>query len=430
MGISHHNMGRLNLLILLAVSTVTYGFPERNGKHVGLFNYVTFPNDVCMGDGTVTGSAGSLNGDCYTKQECDQLGGTAAGNCAESYGVCCVFMPACGETVRQNLTYLVQAETQAPSTIFCSYTICPVTSSVNRIRLDFTTFIIGDPVLLPDVTGAAAGTATVGSSVGDCVDDTFSVSSGDGIGSPVICGVNSGQHVIVDTDGKSCVVANFGFGGDAITREYEIRVLQYDRQNEIGGPPGCLQFFLGTTGLVSSFNWRDATGAQPHLSNQHYDVCVRRARGFCAICWTTFPVGNAANTKGSFGLSLSPAVIAQSKVGMTCTDDYIVIPNGVSGPSANGAAVNPLWSVTSNMIRIGNSKYCGRFLHHTTAQVVDEQVCSFVTPFTLTVVTDDNENLVGAGTNVAHTNEASGADANAPLGTMGFSLAYVQQACP
>ena len=43
-----------------------------------------------MGDGTVTGSAGSLNGNCYTKQECDQLGGTAAGNCAESYGVCCV----------------------------------------------------------------------------------------------------------------------------------------------------------------------------------------------------------------------------------------------------------------------------------------------------------------------------------------------------
>ena len=47
-------------------------------------------------------------------------------------------MPACGETVTQNLTYLIQAETQAPSTMFCSYTICPVKSSVNRIRLDFT----------------------------------------------------------------------------------------------------------------------------------------------------------------------------------------------------------------------------------------------------------------------------------------------------
>ena len=62
--------------------------------------------------------------------------------------------------------------------------------------------------------------------------------------------------MIVDTDGEQCVIASFGFGGDAITREYEIRVLQYKKQNELGGPAGCLQFFLATTGLVSTFNWR------------------------------------------------------------------------------------------------------------------------------------------------------------------------------
>ena len=62
--------------------------------------------------------------------------------------------------------------------------------------------------------------------------------------------------MIVDTDGEQCVIASFGFGGDAITREYEIRVLQYKKQNELGGPAGCLQFFLATTGLVNTFNWR------------------------------------------------------------------------------------------------------------------------------------------------------------------------------
>ena len=41
--------------------------------------------------------------------------------------------------------------------------------------------------------GDAAGTTTLGSSLGDCVDDTFSV-SGTGKGSPVICGVNTGHH--------------------------------------------------------------------------------------------------------------------------------------------------------------------------------------------------------------------------------------------
>ena len=66
--------------------------------------------------------------------------------------------------------------------------------------------------------------------------------------------------VIVDTDGASCVTASFVFGGDSTEREYDIRVLQYEADNEMGGPPGCLQFLLGTvaaphSGTVTSFNW-------------------------------------------------------------------------------------------------------------------------------------------------------------------------------
>ena len=36
------------------------------------------------------GSNGALNGICYTKEECNKLGGTAASSCAEGYGVCCI----------------------------------------------------------------------------------------------------------------------------------------------------------------------------------------------------------------------------------------------------------------------------------------------------------------------------------------------------
>ena len=66
--------------------------------------------------------------------------------------------------------------------------------------------------------------------------------------------------MIVDTDGTNCVTASFVFGGDSVERQYDIRVLQYDRNNEMGGPPGCLQFLLGTvaaphSGTVSSFNF-------------------------------------------------------------------------------------------------------------------------------------------------------------------------------
>ena len=68
------------------------------------------------------------------------------------------------------------------------------------------------------------------------------------------------SKVIVDTDGENCVTASFVYGGDSVERQYDIRVLQYETNNEMGGPPGCLQFLLGTVaaphgGTVTSFNF-------------------------------------------------------------------------------------------------------------------------------------------------------------------------------
>ena len=66
--------------------------------------------------------------------------------------------------------------------------------------------------------------------------------------------------MVLDTDGVNCVTASFVFGLDAVERVYDIRVLQYETNNEMGGPPGCLQFLLGTvaaphSGTVTSFNF-------------------------------------------------------------------------------------------------------------------------------------------------------------------------------
>merc|ERR1711936_308048 len=95
-----------------------------------------------------------------------------------------------------------------------------------------------------------------------------------------------------DTNGETCVRASFSFGADTITRQYEVRVLQYDTKNSMGGPSGCLQFHIGTTGAVTTFNWNGLTGT--HLSSQNYNVCVRRARGMCAICWVPSTFGDTA----------------------------------------------------------------------------------------------------------------------------------------
>ena len=74
--------------------------------------------------------------------------------------------------------------------------------------------------------------------------------------------------MFVDTDGGKCVTVSFSFGADPIDREYEIRVIQYEKGNELGGPPGCLQFFIATTAAVISFNWRAGidTGGTNNLS--------------------------------------------------------------------------------------------------------------------------------------------------------------------
>jgi hypothetical protein len=43
----------------------------------------------------------------------------------------------CGGSAAENCTYLVQASTLTTTTSSCTYTICPCSSNICRIRLDF-----------------------------------------------------------------------------------------------------------------------------------------------------------------------------------------------------------------------------------------------------------------------------------------------------
>ncbi|KAJ8932629.1 hypothetical protein NQ314_014559 [Rhamnusium bicolor] len=70
-------------------------------KFFGLFTIVQFNNTHC----NATNSAGNYLGICYTATECTSNGGTAVGNCASGYGVCCVFRGTCGDSGSQNCTY-------------------------------------------------------------------------------------------------------------------------------------------------------------------------------------------------------------------------------------------------------------------------------------------------------------------------------------
>ena len=56
----------------------------------------------------------------------------------------------------------------------------------------------------------------------------------------------------------------------------EISIILY-----ISAPGGCIQYFTGVSGQLSSFNFKDANGRM--LSNTDYTMCIRTERNFCGI---------------------------------------------------------------------------------------------------------------------------------------------------
>lgn len=388
---------------------------SRDGKF-SIFQIIKFQNDPCTG--------GTRNGTCFTSAECTSAGGTKDGTCADGFGVCCITIISAGATTSLNQSYIVQTSTATSS----RFTICPCSTDVCRIRFDFTTFTLAGPASNVGTQAAASTllTANTGTESGDCITDTFSITGAFGSGTPVICGANTGQHVIVDSDGSECSIVNLGIGGGTTTRSLDIRVTQFKCGEEMGGPPGCLQWFTTTTGTIRSFNFpSQAAGATVaasvvHLSNQNYKSCVRKPAGATVLCLAPCTVVTAASitnmpatAQNSFGLSISQNAAAKSSSGTLCSTDYITIPGGINNLGAGISTQGVL------------NRFCGRCLETTAAGVactnaVTTSVCTNRTPWHIGVVTNEDEVALAAGAGTAIQTEAS----LPPGGIVGFSLCY------
>ena len=69
---------------------------------------------------------------------------------------------------------------------------------------------------------------------------------------------------------------------------------------------GCLQYYTGVSGTITSFNYDNINGRQ--LSNQDYSICIRTESNFCGIAYSvcnngvfsiTGPSGGSATTPGT-----------------------------------------------------------------------------------------------------------------------------------
>lgn len=414
----------------------------RDGKF-SIFNIIKFQNSPCVG--------GTRNGTCFTAAECEDNGGKKDGECADGFGVCCVTILANGAATALNQSYILsdssstgrrKRQTTTVPTGNQIFTICPCSSNVCRIRFDFTMFTLAGPVTglgtQAATTAPVPTTALFDDSLGDCHQDTFSITSSAGAGTPVICGTMTGQHLIVDSDGSGCSTVNMDITGTFATRMWDIMITQFVCGDENGGPPGCLQYFTGTNNIVRSFNYPNQAPntavplATTHLSNQHYTACFRREAGMTMQCYTTCTtvVSIAGMAQASFGLSLTNAAAMEGAVDTDCVTDYLTIPNGLDSAMARINVAGPLLGGapgSANTRTVGHNRFCGRLL--ATMRLLVEtplanhvSICTTQVPFTLGVDFDEDEILNGVAGGSANLDEAN----DEPGGIVGFCLRAVQ----
>merc|ERR1712141_140622 len=312
----HKRMKQLLIAVLVLVPLAACSGEddqERSAKSLSVFNVVTFPNSAC-------GATSGYNGTCYTSSECSSLGGTASGTCASSFGVCCVFSIACGGSSSANNSYaIISSYSTSTDSDPCTYTFCPTSTDVCKLRIDFDTMVLTAPSGVSS-TPAAADSITVG----DCTVDSLTVSNPGGSTPPTICGYNTGQHMFVPAS-VACNQINIDIdtGTTSTTRKWQIKVTQYECGNLMAPEQDCLQYHTASSGTIASFNWDTSSStvssSQYHLTSQYYDICIRRARNYCSVCYSPQIVA-AAPALSSFGVSAGSVGPAQTNaIGSSCT---------------------------------------------------------------------------------------------------------------
>jgi len=394
---------------------------EKQAKNIGIFNVVRFPNAACEGSNANMGT-------CYTAEECEDNSGTASGSCADGYGVCCIFSINCGGTSSQNLTMFMSNNVAAGA---CGAQICKTTSDIVQLRLDFTSFVISNPAngvgtsfaILNGIPDPGAASTLFYSINGQCNTDSFSVSSPGSVGSPEICGVNTGEHMYIDAS-DSCNTLTFQIGDVTFTRQWNIKVTQYAMDFPNKAPKGCLQYHFAGDGnddgdldptIIRSFNWNGGNGR--HLANQDYNICVRRESSIRRICYsqdaTTF-LNDFLISTGVVGDAAAPAILGKGLLGksdgfcgnygasgkgmpaMVPEFDHLQIPRASTFAIPTGV---PVGTAPMGV----NDNFCGACLakvHNvacqagTPAAVVansQQTICSRATPFLVRFVTDVGE---------------------------------------
>ena len=176
-------------------------------------------------------------------------------------------------------------------------------------------------------------------------------------------------------------------------------------------PVGCAQYFTGSSGTITSFNY-GTNDDYHHLADQLYTVCIRREEKYCQIGY------HPSNNGNSFYLSFNPGSgggTFKARAGeIGCIADFISIPRGRNSLQTGGlgclTATNPS-NPTAVSVETLN-RFCGQRLNCVSTSSESSWIYSDLLPFQISV------ELNGA--------EPTG---NGDNKNRGFSLDYLQVPC-
>merc|ERR1712223_534633 len=300
------------IIPFLAVVCGTLAMPRKE-RAFSLFSVVTFPNNECTTMETL-----NTVGVCKTAEECGESSGTKSGNCASGFGVCCFHTVSAAGEITNNLTYI--QNTGYPSTTgTTAATVSAATaftvkggSSVCQVRLDF-----DDVELIQPATATGICTATTADQL------TIASPSTTITGVDDLCGTLTGSHLYIHNDGAdTAATITITLGSSVATgRKWKIKVTIIECDCPSLAPAGCLQYYTGATGTITSFNGGSTTNQM--IQTQEYSACIRTEAGMCS-----FSVTQTRITATPDAFDLSDAATATAVVGACAAEQsWLVIPN-------------------------------------------------------------------------------------------------------
>lgn len=153
----------------------------------------------------------------------------------------------------------------------------PPDNTICQLRIDFGAFTVSQP-----------------NADGLCTVDNIQITGGSAR-IPVICGDNNGQHVYVPFSGTNPIQVKISTTGSVpFNRVWNLQLSLIACSSTYKAPAGCLQYFLGSSGSVQSFNYGRGTNAALNansmtgtrqMANLNYGICIRKGVGICSVTY-------------------------------------------------------------------------------------------------------------------------------------------------